>query len=109
MGTNESARQAGLNNTDPIRLLDTDGFAVRILGTILVIRNNFNDSTSKKCEIEPKNYSENFEKKFDRKNFSVKNIFFGRKIFFSIWIRDTYSAPFQPTKRFFLPTTKEGK
>ena len=39
MGANESARQAGSNDTDPVRLLDTDGFAVRILGTILV--NNY--------------------------------------------------------------------
>ena len=53
MGANESARQAGSNDTDPV--LNTDGFAVRILGTILVIRNNFNDSALKKSGIEPKN------------------------------------------------------
>ena len=76
MGAKESARQAGSNDTDPVRQLDTDVFAIRILGTILVIRNNCNDSTSKKCGIEPKNYSENFEKNFGQKNF------FGRIFFF---------------------------
>ena len=59
-----------------------DGFAVRILGTILVIRNNFNDSAFKKSEIEPKNKSENFEKNFDPKNFFDQKNFFRSKIFF---------------------------
>ena len=45
MGVNESARQAGSNDTDPVGYLDPDGFAVRILGKKVVIRNNFNDST----------------------------------------------------------------
>ena len=65
------------SDTDSVRQLDT---AVRILSIILVIRNNFNDSTSKRVESSPKITQKILNKiiKFRSKKFFSVEKFFSR-------------------------------